>query len=101
VHGTLRVIGCVFDPVNDTGLKRLIAIGKFLHALVGRIRNRRKALTIARLTGAIGSNLSGIVTQFVGLRLLVATRSLHHDVLPYLSLFHKESTQMFGCRYAN
>jgi hypothetical protein len=24
VHGTLRVIGCVFDPVNDIGFKRLI-----------------------------------------------------------------------------
>ena len=60
MNRTLRMIGCIFDAFDDLRFQRLIAIGKFLDALIRRIRDRRKLLSIPRLPGAIGADLSRI-----------------------------------------
>jgi hypothetical protein len=47
VYRALRMIGCVFDSLDDTGLNRLIAFRKFLDAFVGSVLDRGQALRVA------------------------------------------------------
>jgi hypothetical protein len=75
------MIGCIFDTIDGARFHRLIGIGKFLDTLIRRIRDRRELLSVFRLSGAIGANLPGIAPQFVWLRFLVATWSIHHKFL--------------------
>jgi len=94
MHRTLRVIGRIFDPLNNAGFQCLIVVGKFLDALVAGVRNRRKPLIVTRLACALWSNLPGIIPELVRSRLFIATRSVHHPVLLYLNVSILELTHV-------
>jgi hypothetical protein len=47
MDGALWMIGRIFDAVDSSRFDRLITFGKFLDALIRRIRNRREPLAIA------------------------------------------------------
>jgi hypothetical protein len=72
----------VLNSIDNPRLQRLIRIGQLLYALVGSIRHRRKLLAVSRLPRAVRSYLPRIIPQLVRLRLLVATWSIHHKILP-------------------
>ena len=67
-----RVIGRVLDPSESITFERLPGTSQFLDAFVAGFLNIRQLFRAAGLSGAVGSNLCGIVAQFVEPGLVVA-----------------------------
>jgi hypothetical protein len=59
------MVSRILNAFDDTGFEGLIGIRKFLDAFTVSFGARRKLLRIARLSSAIRSHLSAIVSQFV------------------------------------
>ena len=56
-------LGMILDPIDNACFDCLIAIGKFLDALIRCIGDRGESLGISRLPGATGADLSRIVSN--------------------------------------
>jgi hypothetical protein len=76
VDGTFGVILGVLYPVDHGCFERLVLLSEFLDAFVIHIFNRGESLRVAGLAGALRPYLAGIISEFVGLRLVASGVSL-------------------------
>ena len=81
MYRTLRMVRGIFHPFDRGGFKRLIFIGKFFDAFVGRVFDGGKLLGVTGLAAAFRPGLASSVIQFIHLRLIVPTSSLDHKIL--------------------
>jgi hypothetical protein len=92
VYGAFGMIACIFDSFKPCRFELLIGFGQLLNALVIGIFGGRQPLQIARLSGTVGADFSGIIPQFIRLSFIAFGVALSFNV------FAHECLRALGCR---
>jgi hypothetical protein len=75
------MVSRILNALYHLRLIRLPGVGQFFDALIGRVRNLRESLRVARLPAAVWSDLTRVTPELIQLRVVIPTA--HHECLLY------------------
>jgi hypothetical protein len=67
-HGSFRMVSRILNAIDNLSFVRLPGVGQLFDALIPDVCDLRESLRVARLSSAIGSDLTGIGPKFIHLR---------------------------------